>query len=281
MKIGIVINPQKPSTRRTAKGIVSILKEKGVEALLSNQDYSKEYRNYIWENAELDAKPDFVIVLGGDGTILQAARMFARDEIPMLGINMGHRGFLADVEVSEIKAAIKALVAGNYQIEKRSMLKAKVFRGNKKLLQSIALNDVVIKAGLARILRLKVFINNDNLGAYPADGIIISSPTGSTAYSLSAGGPIIPPYLNNMLLTPICPLNPAARPILLGAADVVRMEVLSKSDTMLTLDGQQIFPLNKGDIITISEAAMKTRLIRVRSRSFYDLLSEKANVRVG
>jgi len=220
---------------------------------------------------------DVLMVLGGDGTILNAARKAAPMKVPILGINMGHVGFLSEIEVQDIPKSVQKILEGLYFIEERMMLSAVVQRENKSGHAMLALNDIGIARGsLSRMIRIEVYVNDHLVDKYPADGFVVSSPTGSTAYSLSAGGPIISPNMRCLLLTPICAHSLHSRPIVIADHEIVRLRVIGQhQDTILTLDGQQDFTLFEGDWIIIQKASASARFIRLKEENFYSLLRHK------
>ena len=193
-------------------------------------------------------------------------------KIPILGINMGNLGFLTEIELSDLYTDLAYLKTQNYNIDIRMMLDAHVYRGSKVLKRFLALNDVVVTKGpFARLIRLKTYASDSYIDTYPADGIIISTPTGSTAYSLSAGGPIINPDMSLLLLTPICPHTLQSRSIILSEDDIIRVEFLAEHpEVLLTVDGQQGYKLQPGDQVIVKKSNISTRLIRLKKRSFYD-----------
>ena len=275
--IGIVPNFSKDPEGVQTRAIISEIQQKGMQPLVLPEVYQVINVGKVVEKESFYSLSDFIFVLGGDGTLLRAARQACKYGLPVLGINMGRLGFLTEVEVSDIGLALDAILAGEYYIEQRMMLKAKLVRQGTEACELVALNDIAIaKAYFARIIHLKVFINDEFVGYYPADGILVSSPTGSTAYSLSAGGPIINPAMECLLLTPICPHALNARAIVTDSKDEIRIVVADKSrDVLLTVDGQEGVPVYKGDNIVITKAEVATRLIRIRRRSFFNLLKDK------
>jgi len=275
--IGIVSNFSKDPEGIRTSAIISKIQQRGMQPLVLPEVYGVINTGKVVETESFYSLSDIILVLGGDGTLLRAARQACKYGLPVLGINMGRLGFLTEIEVSDIDLALDSILAGDYYIEQRMMLKAELVRQGGGVCQLIALNDIAIaKASFARIIHLKVFINDDFVGYYPADGVLVSSPTGSTAYSLSAGGPIINPAMECLLLTPICPHALNARAIVTDSKDKIRIVVADKSrDVLLTVDGQEGVPVHKGDNIIITKAEVVTRLIRIRKRSFFNLLKDK------
>lgn len=222
---------------------------------------------------ELDA----VIVLGGDGTFLSAARAFFGRNIPLLGFNLGHLGFLMENDVEMVDEVLTKLLAGDYRIEERMMLEGRVFRNKKQIHGFVGLNDIVINKGaFSRLIEIKVYIENDLFITYPGDGLIVATPTGSTAYSLSAGGPIINPGIESLIITPICPHMISSRSIIIGADEEISLEMARpQQKAVITIDGQEGVALGKKDIIKVRKAAEKTKLIRFADWSYYRLLASR------
>lgn len=220
---------------------------------------------------------DLALVLGGDGTFLAAAGLYARAGVPLLGVNLGQLGFLTEVETGDLEQALEKLIAGQYHVEKRGMLSVTVQRRGEAAISAVALNDVVVSKGpLARIIQLQVGVKGVLIGSYRGDGLIIATPTGSTGYSLSAGGPIVAPDVELMLITPICPHTLNVRPIAVSRQSVVTVTVLTCQEcTTMTLDGQQSFKLDCGDILEVSASKFSTSLVRLEGNNFFDILAKK------
>lgn len=228
------------------------------------------------EDEALLADGDLLVVLGGDGTILSAARL-AAGRVPILGVNMGGFGFLAEVALDELPAAIDRVTAGASSIDERAMLSAEIADGETVRRRCVALNDMVVaKTGVARLVRVAIWVNGEHLSTYPADGVIVATPTGSTAYSLSAGGPIVHPQVDVIVVTPICPHTLTARPVVVSGGAAVTVEPLEASDdTQLSVDGQESFPLRDGERVIVRRADVRARLVRLRAPSFYSILRTK------
>jgi len=221
---------------------------------------------------------DMAITLGGDGTLLNVARKLAPFQVPILGINLGHLGYLTEIELTDLYTDLECLKRKEYFLEHRMMLEASIIRQKEMIKKYLALNDVVVSKGpFARLIWIKVSSNDNYLDTYPADGIIISTPTGSTAYSLSAGGPIINPSMELLLLNPICPHSLRSRPIILSKDEIIKIEPdpLEDSDAILTVDGQKGFQLLAGDEVIVKKSKFYTRLIKIKKRYFYDVLRKK------
>jgi NAD+ kinase len=215
--------------------------------------------------------------LGGDGTLLRAARLAATEDIPVFGVNLGGLGFLTQIGIDDLEKSLGKLYQGRYFLDERMMLSCIVKRREKEIKKFTALNDVVIgKGAFARIICLATYVNNDYVITYSADGLVVSTSTGSTAYSLSAGGPIVNPNINSIILTPICPHTLSARPIIIGENDQVKITLESSEEkVMVTIDGQEGFILRPNDEVIIKKSEHKARLITFKEKSFYAILREK------
>jgi NAD+ kinase len=226
---------------------------------------------------EIASKCDIAIVLGGDGTFLSIARLIRTFGTPLIGINLGSLGFLTEITLEETFNALTDIFNGNYILDERIMLTASLIRDNKKQNEYTVLNDVVINKGaLARMINLKTFINGKYLTTYKADGLIVATPTGSTAYSLSAGGPILYPNINSFIITPICPHTLTHRPIVVSEDVSIKVEVNSyDSDVIITLDGQIGFPLKNRDTIIIEKSNQKTFIVKSPKKDYFEVLRNK------
>ncbi|MFH0810529.1 MAG: NAD(+)/NADH kinase [Pseudomonadota bacterium] len=237
------------------------LRAKGVEPIEAKDD--------------LPASVGAVVVLGGDGTMLHAVKLVGAKNIPVLGINLGELGFLTEVSVAEMYDAMEMVLAGNYQLERRMMLSACLFKDGAQECERLVLNDVVFNRGaVARLVHLRTTIDGRYLTTYRADGLIVTTPTGSTAYSLSAGGPIVDPTHDTILLTPICPHTLTNRPIVLPDTCVVRVEMGGSGirNVSLTFDGQPGYELDAGDVVEVQKARMYFSLIRLPGKDYFDNL---------
>ncbi len=220
---------------------------------------------------------DISIVIGGDGTFLSVARLIRKSNTPIIGINLGSLGFLTEITLEEMFNTLTDIFNGNYIVDERMMLTASLIRDQKKLNEYTVLNDVVINKGaLARMINLKTFINEKYLTTYKADGLIVATPTGSTAYSLSAGGPILYPNINSFIITPICPHTLTHRPIVVAGDVNIKVELNSQdSDVIITLDGQIGFPLKNNDIITVEKSTQKTFIVKSKRKDYFEVLRNK------
>ena len=234
-----------------------------------------------YDLSDMPADIECVIVLGGDGTLLQAAREMLDRHIPLLGINLGTLGFLTSAEKSELPGCLDSVLDDSCSIDERMMLRGSVYHGQEKIQTNIALNDVIItRAGFSRLVELKIYVNGELLSIYNADGIIVSTPTGSTGYSLSAGGPIIFPQTDVMVITPICPHSLQARSLVVSGEDRIMIEIgrrrkTQREEAMVTFDGRSAQELETGARIEIYKAQETTQLIRLKGRSFYQVLQNK------
>ena len=234
--------------------------------------------NQLYEHADL------AIALGGDGTILAAAGEVARHDIPILGINIGHLGFLAEIEPHAISPYLQRLLDGDYKVESRMMLRADVSRGGEVIETFHALNDIVVsRASFSRLLSLRTVYDGHLLDSFVADGVILSTPTGSTAYSLSAGGPIVDPALDVILVTPICPHTMHARSMVLPLNKPVTVALgpYGGHDSFVTADGKQGVSVLEGDCVTVVKSNYKTKLIKLTDTTFYDTIRQKLSERGG
>ena len=220
---------------------------------------------------------DMVVVLGGDGTILAAARLLENADLPILGINLGSMGFLTEVSLEDIETALERVMAGDYFIEERMRLKVSLIRKGDLAAEFMVLNDVVINKGaLARIIDVETEVDGKKVTTFKADGLIISTPTGSTAYSLAAGGPIVEPNLDIIIISPICPHTLTNRPLVVSGNSRVDIVLASDSGKVyLTLDGQEGLNLEVGDRVSALACERKVKLIRTGQRSFFDVLRTK------
>ena len=275
-KIGIICKPGRKEPQEILQELLPLLRQKGCEIFVDAETAAALNMNGFSRD-EIVSLVDLVFVLGGDGTMLNVSRLVAEKGIPILGINLGSLGFITEVNRDEIFSTVDKMLNGGCAIEERLMLSAAIHREGKKIADYTVLNDVVINKGaLARIIDLETNIDGNYVTTFKADGLIISTPTGSTAYSLSAGGPILYPTLESIVLTPICSHTLTNRPIVLP--DHSKIEIIIKSlseDVFLTLDGQVGFSLRMNDVITISKAHYKTKLLLPFERNYFKVLRTK------
>jgi len=227
---------------------------------------------------DIPSRADMVVVLGGDGTLISTARIIGERDIPILGVNLGSLGFLTEIALDELYPALEKCLLGDFRVSERIMLRAVVERDGRETASHLVLNDVVINKGaLARIVDLKTRVNSFHLTTFKADGLIISTPTGSTGYSLSAGGPIINPSMNCIVITPICPHTLTNRPLVINDDSVVEVTVnsLDDEDIYLTLDGQVGLELRSGDMIHVRRASHTAKLVMSKERDYFAVLRTK------
>ncbi len=219
---------------------------------------------------------DMALSIGGDGTLLGVCRRFREQGIPVCGINLGTLGFLADIEPQELESRLGKILVGDYIVEHRLLLSGYIRNELGERFVGNAINDIVIsKGGGARMLKLSTYVNNTHLMDYKADGVIISSPTGSTAYSLSAGGPILNPTIRAVLLTPICPHTFQMRPLVVSEDDEIRIKIAANRDLMVTLDGQEIIQIQPNDEVVVRKSQASAQIVKFADKNYYDVLKAK------
>ncbi len=275
-------NPYRDKNFQTVRAAMHILKEYGMNPRLClpfevdrNFDLPRDLRFFRLDRELPNA--DLVICFGGDGTILHMAKAATRRGIPIMGVNIGTMGFMAELESTELDK-LKNLATGDYTLDKRMMLDVTVQRDRDILFHDISLNDVAVtKGAIARIVHLSVKCDGVQAIECGGDGVIIATPTGSTAYSLSAGGPIVEPEAKNILITPICAHDVASRCIVASDQRIVTVEMVhnARRNAYLSVDGGKAVRLNMGDVATIRKSNLETKLIRLKDRSFYDVVNAK------
>ncbi|MBI5638798.1 MAG: NAD(+)/NADH kinase [Nitrospirae bacterium] len=275
-KIGIICKSGRHEAREILEELLPWLRQKGYKTFV-DADMAAILNIGGFSRADIASSSDVILVLGGDGTMLGVSRLVAEKGIPILGINLGGLGFITEINRDEIFEAVDRMLTEGCASEERLMLTARIHREGKKIAEYTVLNDVVINKGaLARIIDLETFINGSYVTTYKADGLIISTPTGSTAYSLSAGGPIIYPTLDSIVLTPICSHTLTNRPIVLPGDFTIAITLKTQSeDVYLTLDGQVGFSLKMNDIIEINKSEHKTRILIPCERDYFKILRTK------
>ena len=283
MKVVLSPNPYRDRGLKAAQAAEKILRSVGVETVMclpfpvegGSLDLPKHIR---FKNTQEELKSaDMLICFGGDGTILHAAKDANACHVPVLGVNLGSVGFMAELEQGELSMLYR-LAAGKYTIESRMMLDVVVRREGKIIYSDLALNDAAVtKGAVARVVDLEVYGDKVLISSFSADGVIISTPTGSTAYSMSAGGPIVEPTAENIIVTPICPHALSARSFVLGRGRLLSVKLgrMVRKTTYLSVDGGKAFRLNGGDVVEARESKSKTQLVRVTGRTFYEILNHK------
>ena len=275
-RLGVVARPDAAEAGRAVKTLAEWAAHRGLSLLLEKEaaDLVPELALPTARRSDLPTQSDLLIVLGGDGTLLSVARAVGDLGIPIVGVNLGDLGFLTATTLDEMIPALEALLRGEMVIEDRMMLATRVRRGDETAGEWLALNDAVItKAALSRIINLSVSIEDQHAILYRADGLIVSTPTGSTAYSLSAGGPILYPTMDGIVLTPICSHTLTNRPVVVSGAHTVAITVQTTQEVMLTIDGQVGFGLRENDVVEIERAPSTIRLVRFKD--FFSVLRTK------
>ena len=283
-KIGLVINTDKNGVVNVGKKALNLFKKKNISHYIeqdSAQKLNLNKKNYkIADYNRLRKEVDAVILFGGDGTFLHTAHHFIGTDIPLLGVNLGSLGFMTEIEVKQFESALDRIISGDYYIEKRMMLESKVKRKDREVFHSISLNDIVINRDAnSKLIDFNLYINNEIVNSYNGDGLIISTPTGSTAYSLSAGGPIINPTTEAILITPICPHSLHVRPMVIGPWEKVKVVVsANKSQMKVTSDGHYDYGLKDEDELLIEKSNKTISMIKFPEKSFYSTLRKKMRV---
>jgi len=275
-KIGIIGKTGKQETLDILTELVPWLKSRGHEVYVDIENATVMNIEGT-PRSQMSSLVDMIIVLGGDGTMIGVARLVAENGIPILGVNIGGLGFLTAVSRDELYEVLGRVLADDCHVEERIMLNACVLRHSECIAEYIVMNDVVVNKGaLARIVDLETYVNNTYISTFKADGLIVSTPTGSTAYALSAGGPILYPTINSIVLAPICPHTLTNRPIVLP--DDVKIEIMLRScneDVFLTLDGQMGFSLRQNDIIEVKKSQYRARLYIPCERDYFEIIRTK------
>jgi NAD+ kinase len=274
--VGICLNPDPPAAAGAARGLAKWLSARGLRVLLDD-DAAQAVGAPATPRAELMSAADLAVVLGGDGTLLAAARDAGERPVPIAGVNLGTLGFMAEIALDEMYAALERILAGQARIESRMRLDVLALRGERALGRWLALNDAVVdSAETARLIELDVRVDQMDVTTYRADGLLISTPTGSTAYSLSAGGPILDPRLEALVMTPISPHTLTHRPVVLPAESRVELRARARGGAVrLTVDGQTGLPLREGDHVVVSRSAHPVQLVASPFRDHFAILREK------
>lgn len=277
LTIGVMPNTNKKNADQVLERIIAFYQTKEVKLLLPKEAALKFHHAELGVENILEQPLDLVLTIGGDGTLLHGCRKVAHKNIPVCGINIGRLGFLADIELAELESKLEKILHKDYRIEERLMLMGIVKRGDNMHCVGNAINDVVVtKGGVARMLNLGLSIDKYLLAHYQADGIIVSTATGSTGYSLSAGGPIINPRVKLLLVTPICPHTLNARPMIISEEEEVRIHITaSHRDIVLTFDGQDSCSLLPGDEIIVRKSAVTAKIMKFEDKNYYHTMRTK------
>lgn len=275
--IGVFCKSAPEVNREILTKLVELLKERGLNILL-NQDASAilgEPASH--DEAEIPGLVDLIMVLGGDGTLLHVTRTTPPCDVPVLAVNLGTLGFLTEFTLPDMYNNLEKILSGDFAIENRMLLNARLWRNDKKVADNNVLNEVVINGGaLSRIINLEVHVNSQHMTSYRADGLIVATPTGSTAHSLSAGGPIIHPKMQALTLSPICPFALTNHPIVVPDDSEIKVSLtVASEDIYITLDGQKGCDMKKDDALVIIKAENTIQLIKSPTRNYYSVLREK------
>ena len=283
--VGVIVKPRHAQAWETACELGVWLEKRGIRLVGKRLSQAERSVSDSGLNCEIEIagedyfieEVDLIVVLGGDGTMISTARLIGDRSIPVLGINYGGLGYLTEFRIEEMFAALEQILAGNYELDPRVTLRVEHCRSGETLLTNRVLNDVVInKAALARIIELEVWLDRLFVNNFRADGLIVSTPTGSTAYNLSAGGPIIFPTMNAVVITPICPFTLSNRPIVVPDEAEIELVLKTKNEEVaLTLDGQVGFQLQAGDSVKIRKSRTTFNLVQPPNRNYFDVLRDK------
>jgi NAD+ kinase len=282
-RVGVLVKPHQPEAVKTICRLLEWFAPRGIALVVGPRVERDEIERETgcavetMEHEELAASVDMIVVLGGDGTMIATARLLDNRDVPVVGVNYGTLGYLTEVRVEEMTAALESIVAGNYHLDRRMMLAAELYRGTEKLLRNRVLNDVVIsKSALARIIEIETWFDGQLVNCFRADGLIISTPTGSTAYNLSAGGPVVYPSMNAIIITPICPHTLSNRPLVVP--DDAEIELILKTpqeEVALTLDGQVGYRMEMNDRVVIAKSRTTFNLMQPLNRNYFEVLRGK------
>jgi NAD+ kinase len=282
-RIGVIVKPHEPDALETLCRLTKWLSERGI-TLVGPTEVERERIEHqtgctidVVNESELARQVDLMLVLGGDGTMIATARMIGDTQVPVIGVNYGGLGYLAEFPLEELFPALDSILAGQYKVQKRLMLTVELWRGEELVTRNRVLNDVVVnKSALARIIEIEAYLNEQFVNLFRADGLIVATPTGSTAYNLSAGGPIIYPSMNAVVITPICPFTLSNRPLVVPDDSVIAVRLMTENEEVaLTLDGQVGVPLQAGDRAVIRKSKTAFNLVQPPNRNYFDVLRNK------
>lgn len=282
MKVVITPNPYRDKNLRYAVEAQSILERAGIKASIClafevDRDFALPHDVNLQELSKELKSADMLICFGGDGTLLHASKAATHHGVPVLGVNIGTMGFMAELEASEI-SLLSALAERKYQIESRMMLEACVLRDGAEVFHEKALNDAVItKGAVARVIQMSIFCDGTEAMNFSGDGVIVCTPTGSTAYSMSAGGPIVEPSAENIIITPVCAHTMLTKPVVTAGHRAIEIKIgrMGRKNAFLSVDGGRAFRLNTGDIVRVTKSRNATKLVKLTSKSFFDILNQK------
>jgi NAD+ kinase len=275
-KIGIIAKPR-PEAKPVLEELLTWVAARGIDPILDVDTASIVGATSTCRKSDVPLAADLIVVLGGDGTLLSVARLVEGKDVPILGVNLGSLGFLTEITIAELFPTLEDVLADHYSVSERVMLNCRVHRQGERIAQAVVLNDVVINKGaLARIIEMETYVDGVYVNTFRADGLIIATPTGSTAYSLAAGGPILYPNLEALVINPICPFTLTNRPLVIP--DTVKIEVIlvkENEDVLVTLDGQMGFALRYRDVVEIRKAETRLRLIKCSRKNYFEILRTK------
>ena len=278
-KLGLIVNSGKANVPAAAKRVAELVQAQGVQLLLErgNAGLKQVVGGQRMSSQKIGETADLLISLGGDGTLLRSAAIARLGKAPILGVNLGTLGFVTALKMEEMDLAIPQVLQGIFRVEPRSMVEGRILSGTRVRKRLVALNELLVAKGFpGRVAELLCEVNNQTLAVYRADGLIIATPTGSTAYALSVGGPILEPSLKTLLLAPISPHALSNRPLVVGDRSVIRISTTQYRDPIYAAaDGQERFALKRGEVLEVRLAKETTRLLMPPSASFYNLLREK------
>jgi NAD+ kinase len=277
-RVGIVSKPKKTEVREIVPGLLEWLRERSIEAFIDKETGAiMEMKERCLTRNEMPSQVDLLIVLGGDGTLLATARALNRKPVPILAVNLGGLGFLTEITREELIPTLETVVAGTHQTDRRVQIEGELIRADEILTPFLALNDVVLNKGaIARILDFEVRVNGEKVSTYKSDGLIVSTPTGSTAYSLAAGGPIVTPSVEAFLVTPICAHTLTHRPLVLPNTAKIEVTVKSlREAAYLTVDGQVGIAAHSEDVVRMRKADSYVELVRPPSTPYFQILQKK------
>lgn len=277
--IGVIPNWHKKNSSLVVDKITRFFKQRQIKLRIADKK-SADFYSEISLAEQLKKWHDnlgLIIVVGGDGTILRVARDLACWNVPVLGINLGHKGFLAEIEVEQMERFLQYISNRQYSFQERMMMETRLLRGDQELGKYLALNDIVVSRGpFSRIIKVETYVNEDFMESYSGDGVIVATPTGSTGYSLSAGGPIVNPTMDLFVITPICPHSLYNRSVIINGADTMKLRVDSRQvQVVLTVDGQVRFALEDEDKIIVKKSEQKIKMVCFHDYSFYRMLHQK------
>ncbi len=276
-KIGLFCKPKAPSAANTLSKLIHWLRKLNCQVFLDTATATIINESSSHSKATISEIADLLIVLGGDGTLLSVARATHPHNVPILAVNLGSLGFLAEISLDELYPTLENILNEKFKIESRMLLNAYIWRNGKKVEDYNVLNDIVINKGVvARVINLQVLVDGQYMTSYRADGLIIATPTGSTAYSLSAGGPIIHPSMQTLVLSPICPFTLTNRSILIPDQSIIQVKLDAEyNDVRVTLDGQESYKMKAGDILEIQKTKTTLQLIKGPNKNYYKILRKK------